>query len=83
MRSMAGINAAYGPERVGYAKRKLDFMVRPTGIEPVSKASEALILSIKLRAQGRHCSVFMQNFRDQADTNTPIYPLSACGLSAV
>ena len=30
-------------------------MVRPTGIEPVSRASETLILSIELRSLGVNC----------------------------
>src|SRR5690606_34804073 len=40
----------------------LSYLARPTGIEPVSRASETLILSIELRARGRHCNVFAGTF---------------------
>ena len=40
-----------GPDRVEPGKSlALGCVVRPTGIEPVSRASETLILSIELRA---------------------------------
>lgn len=34
-------------------------MVPPTGIEPVSRASETLILSIELRAQRKEATLYL------------------------
>src|SRR5690606_21179681 len=47
----------YGHMRYGHVR--YGHMARPTGIEPVSRASETLILSIELRAPiADHCSAF-------------------------
>lgn len=43
-----------GPEKT----QVLDLMARPTGIEPVSRASETLILSIELRAQRKEAVLY-------------------------
>jgi hypothetical protein len=44
-----------GPEKT----QVLDLMARPTGIEPVSRASETLILSIELRAQRKEAVLYL------------------------
>lgn len=39
-------------------RKAVDSMARPTGIEPVSRASETLILSIELRAQRKEAVLY-------------------------
>lgn len=49
-----GLGHATGIRRA----QRLALMARPTGIEPVSRASETLILSIELRAQRKEAVLY-------------------------